>query len=253
MSDVARDILARRDVLVIAHRGASAGAPENTLPAFQAALDAGADLVEFDTRVSRDGVPVVLHDETLDRTTDAVMRWGGAPMRVAAYAAEALRNLDAGAWFDPRFAGTGLPTLVEALDVICRGAVALIERKSGDALTLVALLEDLGLVERVVVQAFDGAFLGACRKRCPQLALGALGEGPMTASALAPFEAAEVAVVGWEHERIDAHAVQAVHARGLRLWAWTVNEEPRAVALVALGVDGLITDRPAAIRAALLP
>jgi len=251
MNALAHDRVAREGVLIIAHRGASADAPENTLVAFRRAIDAGADLVELDYRHTKDGEPYVLHDRTLDRTTDAVARWGGAELPLADRTAAELRQLDAGAWFHPRFRGTRVPHLREALEAIQAEGVTLIERKSGDPRTLVALLKRLDLVDRVVVQSFDWRFLLACRDLDPRLVLGALGSKALTAERLAQLRQVDPAVVGWNHEYLDAAAVKAVHDQKRRLWAYTVNDTQRARELKSLGVDGIITDRPARIRAAL--
>jgi glycerophosphoryl diester phosphodiesterase len=99
--------------LIIGHRGASAHAPENTLAAFQMAIDAGADGVEFDVQLSRDGVPVVIHDATLQRT-------GGQTDAVADLTAAELSAVDVGSWFGPKFRGQHVPTLIEVLE-FCRG------------------------------------------------------------------------------------------------------------------------------------
>ncbi|MDJ0523459.1 MAG: glycerophosphodiester phosphodiesterase family protein [Planctomycetota bacterium] len=251
MKAPAREVVGREGVLVIAHRGASASAPENTLHAFRRALDAQADLVELDYHHSRDGEPCVFHDKTLDRTTDAVARWGGEKLPLSARTTRELRELDAGAWFAERFRGAVIPDLGAALDVIQDGSTTLIERKAGDAGTLVALLERKALLQHVVVQAFDWEFLAACRARAPHLVLGALGSRELSQARLDRIHGIGVAVVGWNHRYVDAAAVEAVHARGLKLWVYTVNDADRARELVALGVDGVITDRPAAIRTAL--
>ncbi len=253
MKAPARDLIARQGVLIIAHRGASFRAPENTLPAFAHALEARADLVELDYRHSKDGVPVVIHDKTLDRTTDAVAQWGGKKLPLAARTQADLEKLDAGAWFDERFAGTRVPSLADALDAIQAGSVTLIERKAGDAATLLGVLEKGGHIEHVVVQSFDWDFLADCRTCDPRCVLGALGTGAVTAERLDAIERLGARVVGWNHKHIDAAAVKAVHARGLKLWVYTVDARARARALVALGVDGLITNRPAALRAAVMP
>ena len=248
---LARDVIARRGVLIIGHRGASFDAPENTVPAFRLALEHGADLVELDYRHTKDGVPVVFHDKTLDRTTDAEARFGGRKLPLADRAAADLTGLDAGVWFDERYRGARIPTLEAALDVIQAGAVTLIERKAGDAATLTALLRRRGESAHVVVQAFNWDFLADCARRDPSLVLGALGKRDLTKERLDTITRCGARVVGWSHKHIDAAAVAAVHARGLKLWVYTVNDPRRARALVAMGVDGLITDRPRAIRAAL--
>src|SRR5687768_12268007 len=105
-------------LLIIAHRGNSSVAPENTLPAFQAALDAKSDLIELDYFHAADGVPVVIHDEILDRTTDAEGIFGKTGLVVGDFSSTDLRKLDLGTWFDDKFAGTRMPTLSESLDLI---------------------------------------------------------------------------------------------------------------------------------------
>ena len=134
----ARALIAAPRLLMIAHRGDSRRAPENTLPAFASAVRAAADLVELDYHHTADGIPVVVHDEHLDRTTNAVTVFGSKKIAVASRRWAVLGSLDAGTWFRPEFAGTRLPTLEAALDVIQRGSTTLIERKSGDATTCVA-------------------------------------------------------------------------------------------------------------------
>lgn len=249
---LARDLIAREGTLVIAHRGASADAPENTLPAFRRALADAADLVELDYHHTKNGEPYVLHDKTLDRTTDAVARWGGEHIALAEKTDRELRELDAGAWFHARFRGTRIPHLGAALDVIQRaGGTALIERKSGDAETLVALLVRRGALEHVVVQSFDWRFLLACRKLDPRLVLVALGSKAVTAERLAQLEQVQPTAVGWSHEYLDAAAVKALQGGTWKLWAYTVDDPQRALELKSLGVAGIITNRPATIRAAL--
>lgn len=246
--------------LVIAHRGYSAAAPENTLPAFALALLAGADLVELDYQHSADGQPVVMHDATLDRTTDAAMRWGTKGLRPAGRTAAEFLTLDAGGWFDPRFAGTPPPLLAPALDFICRDGVALIERKAGDAATCVRLLQERGLINRVVVQSFDWDYLRACHALAPDQVLGALGPrwrsdgSPMTEADRQLTEARldEIAALGarvvvWSRD-LSAAAVAAAHVRGLRVWVYTLDDPAVALGLRALGVDGFITNQPVLLR-----
>ena len=247
----ARDLLARGGVLIIGHRGACAHAPENTLPSLRAAVEAGADLVELDTRETKDAVPVVLHDATLDRTTDALARWGGAPVRVAERTLTEIGTLDAGAWWHPRFRGAHVPTLEAALDTIGSGSMALIERKAGGVDTLLEVLARADLLEHVVVQSFDEAFVAACGRAHPELLLGVLGSKVLTEERLAGIARTGARVVVWKHTDVDAAMVRRVHASGLALWVYTVNDLSRARDLAALGVSGIITDDPAALRRAL--
>jgi glycerophosphoryl diester phosphodiesterase len=249
--------------LVIAHRGYSAIAPENTLPAFERALAAGADLIELDYHHTRDGVPMVLHDYTLDRTTDATRRWGGKGVRVADRPYEDLKELEAGLWFNPPQAGVRLPTLSQALEVIQRGSVTLIERKAGDAATCVKLLKEWRRINHVIVQAFDWDYLRDYHRLEPRQVLGALGP-PSTRDgrkltekekALTPAWLDEVKATGaraavW-NKQVDAAAVKAAHERGLKLWVYTINDDSLAKQLLAMGVDGIITDNPAIVWKAL--
>lgn len=235
-------------VLVIAHRGDSKAYPENTLPAFESAVRIGADLVELDYVHTSDGVPVVIHDATLDRTTNAVELWGGKRIRVDSKTLADLGPLDAGAWFRPEFAGTRLPTLEAALDAIQAGSTTLIERKEGDAKTCVELLERKGLVGEVVVQAFDWNFLADCRKLRPDVVLGALGQGKLPPERLDAIEKCGATIVGWHFLSLRKEQIDAVHERGLKAWAWTVDDPKAALQLVEWGVDGIITNVPSLMK-----
>lgn len=238
--------------LVIGHRGYPQLAPENTLPSFRFALVAGADLVELDYHHSQEGVPIVIHDATLDRTTDAVERWGSAKIEVGSKTVTELRQLDAGKWFQPEFQGLRLPLLTEALNVIQKGGVTLIERKAGDAATCARLLRERDLINRVVVQAFDWAYLRDFHREEPRQILGALGP-PAHAKDLKDEEkelsprwvdeAAEAGarVVVW-NRRVRREAIEHAHQRKLKVWVYTINEPALAEQLLALGVDGIITD-----------
>lgn len=252
----AEALLATPRPLVIAHRGWSGLAPENTLPAFECALRAEADLVELDYHHSADGVPMVIHDSTLGRTTDATARAAKEDLRVAAWTLEELKQLDAGAWFHSRFRGTPLPTLAEALELIRARSVTLIERKAGDAATLAALLRERGLVNRVVVQSFDWDYLRALRTELPDQVLGALGprgrpDRPLTAEerVLSATHLDEIAAIGaqvavWSRH-LTRDSMAAARARGLKVWIYTVNDAAVMRELIELGVDGIITDEPA--------
>lgn len=244
----ARQRVARQGVLIIAHRGDSKVAPENTLPAFASAVKAGADLVELDYYHSADGVPVVFHDKDLDRTTDARKLWHAKEIKIESKHLADLRRLDAGSWFDAKFAGTHIPTLHESLDVIQAGSMTLIERKQGDPATCVALLTQKKLLDRVVVQAFDWKFVAGCHRIAPQLVLCALGHKEFTPQRLDEIAATGATVVGWEDKHTDAAVIAAIHARTWKAWVWTVDDPLRAGELVQAGVDGIITNRPAEIR-----
>ncbi|REK10921.1 MAG: glycerophosphodiester phosphodiesterase [Planctomycetota bacterium] len=242
--------VASQSPLIIAHRGDSKVAPENTLPAFASAVQAGADLVELDYLHSSDGVPVVFHDGKLDRTTDACRLWGGTEIPLESKTLAELRQLDAGTWFDSQFAGTRIPTLEEALGTIQNGSMTLIERKQGDPETCVKLLTEKQLLDQVVVQAFDWEFLAGCHKLAPNLVLGTLGGKELTTEKLDDIATTGAGVVGWHDKDTDAATIAAIHDRGWKAWVWTVDDPDRAVELVRAGADGIITNRPAAIRQA---
>lgn len=258
-------LIAQPGPLVIAHRGFSQQAPENTLPAFRLALAARADLVELDYYHAKDGVPVVIHDGTLDRTTDATNRWGGKGIAVASRDASELTSLDAGRWFSPVYAGTRLPTLAESIETIQAGGVTLIERKGGDAPALVRLLRERGWLEHLVVQSFDWGFVRDARRVSPDLVLGALGppstrngrkltdqEKVLSPEFIAEIEQLGAQLVVWNRQ-VTAASIERAHQRGLRVWVYTINDPKEAEQLERLGVDGIITDNPAIIRARLHP
>lgn len=259
----AESLLASKRPLVIGHRGYSALAPENTLVAFEMALAAGVDLVELDYHHSQEGALVVLHDYTLDRTTDATNLWKGAKLKVSDYKLAQLRELEAGRWFRYPQRGVRLPTLGESLDVIQRGGVTLIERKAGDAAACVKLLRERELVNQVVVQAFDWDYLRDFRRLEPKQVLGALGppstikgrklsegEKPLSAAWLDEIKSVGAQAAVW-NKMVDKAAVEAAHQRGLKVWVYTINDTGTAHQLLAAGVDGIITDNPAIIWKAL--
>lgn len=255
----AERLLRENRPLVIAHRGYSAAAPENTLPAFQLALLARADMVELDYHHTKDGQLVVLHDFTLDRTTDARRQLGGTNLKVADFTFAALTNLDAGAWFGSGQSGVRVVKLTEALQNIQKAGVTLIERKAGDAAACVELLRGAGLVNEVVVQSFDWDYLADFHRREPRQILGALGpwkefRGQKLDDAdkrLSPRWVDEAAKVGaravvWNRE-VTRDGIEHAHKLGLKVWCYTINDDADANELLFLGVDGIITDNPALI------
>ena len=246
----AAEIVQSAGTLVIAHRGASDRAPENTLPAFAAALALGVDVVELDYRHSADGVPVVFHDELLDKTTDACQRWGDRHHPIVDEPLADLAQLDAGSWFDPSFAGTRIPTLEQAVRLVCPKAILAIERKAGDAGTLLRLMHAQNALDRVVVMAFDWEFLAECKRSAPALVTVALGDEEFGDESLSRAASIGAAVVGWDKRLLGpdsrllaADAVAAAHRHGLRLWAWTVDDRREMRTLFAASIDGLITNR----------
>lgn len=228
-------------LFLYAHRGASADAPENTLAAFRCALDAGADGIELDVHLSHDGVPVVIHDDTLDRTTDG----SGA---VAAHALGSLKRLDAGRWFAPEFAGEEVPTLEETLQLL-RGRLRInLEVKDVRAgMAVVNQLHDFPDAE-VVVSSFDHGLLADLRRSNAALPLAMLFETTDWHRVLAGAERLRACAV---HPRVDLVSrplITACHQRHLPIYAWTVDSAPQAHTLEKLGIDGLFTNDPALLK-----
>ncbi len=240
--------ISRNGVLIIAHRGDSKVAPENTLPAFASAVKSGADLVELDYFHSSDAVPVVLHDEDLDRTTNATLVYGDSKVKLVGKSLAELKTLDAGSWFDPRFAGTRIPTLAEALDTIQAGSMTLVEHKGGDPATCVGLLTQKKSLDRVVVQSFDWTFLEEIHRLAPTLVLTALGDETVTEDKLARISKTGASIVAWEDKNTSEDSIAAIHQRGWKAWVWTVDDAQRVRGLVDAKIDGIITNLPVQTR-----
>ena len=237
-------LVAADGVLIIGHRGAARVAPENTLVSFNAAVKAGADVVELDYMLTSDGVQVAYHDKDLDRTTDARKVLGRAKVKVGDVAWKDLQRLDAGSWFDPKFRGAKVPSLSESLDLIQASRVTMIERKIGPAAACVKLLREKGMLDKVVVQAFDWDYVAEFRRLAPDTVLGTLGGDELTDAKLDAMVKTGAQLVGWNQD-ISADDVQAIHRRGMKVWVYTVNSPRAARKLIEKGVDGIITDDPA--------
>jgi glycerophosphoryl diester phosphodiesterase len=226
----------------IAHRGASGTCPENTLRAFAAALDLGVDAVELDCQLTADGALAVIHDETLDRTTD-----GLGPVGARTWAE--IARLDAGLWKGERHRGARVPRLADVLDLVAGRALVNVEIKSrrdvGRIETpLVELVRAAGAAEWVVFSSFHHRAVQAVRAGAPWARLAILCNAGPAAGALAL--AAEVAAgcIAPRHTLVDAALVAAAHARDLGVWVWTVNEPADVRRLQALGVDAIFSDYP---------
>ena len=240
---------------VVAHRGASAVAPENTLAAVREAVHRGADAVEFDVRRSRDGVLVLCHDDTVDRTTDARCALPGrGPWRVADLTLDELRRLDAGTWRDPSYAGEPVPTLAQALELLRpTGVSALVELKSPSdhPATVPDLVEDLTrtrlVPERITVQSFDADAVLAFRRRMPTVRAGVLLRRA-TRSRIREL-AGWADLVNVHHQWLGTRTLHEVRAHGLDCYTWTVNQPAALRRMLALGVDGIVTDHPERLAA----
>jgi len=226
--------------LGIAHRGASREAPENTLGAFRRALDAGAPAVEFDVQRTRDGRLVVIHDQTVDRTTD-----GRGP--VAALAFEEIRRLDAGRWFDPAFAGERVPALAEVFDLVRGRALVFLEIKNGPMFyegieaQVAEALRQYGMLEAALVMSFDHAAVRTMRAAAPDVATAIIYTGRLADPGGAARAAdADALCPGWS--LLTAGVVADTHDAGLGVFPWTIDEEAAMRRCLAWGVDGVTSN-----------
>jgi len=247
----ARLFFGGRRVEVIAHRGFSGIAPENTLAAMRRAIEAGADRVEFDVLLTRDGVPVVIHDPELDRTTD-----GRGP--VAAKTLAQIRALDAGRWFHPQFAAERIPMLEEAL-VECAGRIAVNVEIKGEAVDpgslddpegvearVVAALRRHGLGESAAVSSFEPRALERVRRLAPEIPLQSLYNRDLHRD-LGPVEVCAACGAGAFNcsvEEVNPRWIVEAHRAGLRVNVYTSDDPEEVENLVSLGVDGIFTNRP---------
>jgi glycerophosphoryl diester phosphodiesterase len=223
----------------IAHRGYSAIAPENTLAAFQAALAVQADGVELDVHLSADGVPVVIHDGVLTRTTDGEGDVNAFPLRQ-------LQALDAGSWFSPAFAGQRLPTLRQAMELLCGRTIPYIELKSPDtASPVVALLQEMGMTGQVVIMSFYERLVQEIVQRAPgitvRLLLGADGDHPEDGWRTAARHAG-VTRLSIDEQALTPERVRLLHAEGYEIIAWTVDDAARMAELRDMGIAGIISN-----------
>jgi glycerophosphoryl diester phosphodiesterase len=241
---------------IIAHRGNSSAAPENTLAAFREAVEMGADGVEFDVRLSSDGVPVVIHDETLERTTPGAGK-------VALHTGQELTALDAGGWFSPQFRGETLPPLSRVLELLASTPLIVhIELKTipdpGLVEAVARLVENAGVGRQAVISSFNPNTLQELQSRgfqSRELQSKATG----LASALLldkavdiPWEAAlELGCAGIHpnHRWVDGTLVERCHGEGLAVRPYTVDDPQRALQLLEWGVDGIITNVPRRLMA----
>ena len=252
--------------LVIAHRGASADAPENTLAAFELAHCHGADGVEFDVRLAADGVPVCIHDATLRRTASL----DGA---VASLTSAELARLDAGSWFNrrrparsrPEFANEGVPTLARVLDIFGPRFRALYvelkcsapERRALAAAAVSVLRSREEIAKRAVVESFDLEAAAEVKLLAPELRTAALFERRLTRPVITAREmiarardcgADEIAL---HRPLVTRRRVEAARSAGLPVAVWTVDHPAWARRAREWGLHALITNRPARLLGAL--
>ncbi len=232
-------------VFVTAHRGFSGAAPENTMAAFRAAIEAGCDMIELDVHLSRDNQVVVIHDDTLERTT-------GGRGNVADQSYPELKRLDAGSWFDARFSEERIPTLAEVLALARDRVLINIELKKGKKFpyTMEELadrtlreVERADMSDRVLFSSFDPAAIDRIRERNPLLPVALITNKPW----VKPEEAGGgkwYPALNCRITVLNEANIRLARAGGIRIHAWTVNTAEEMNSAIALGVDGIITNHP---------
>jgi glycerophosphoryl diester phosphodiesterase len=250
---------AESEVDVVAHRGSSGAAPENTLAAVQLAIRQKSDVVENDIQRTRDGELVIMHDLTLARTTDVEQVFPDrAPWNVRDFTLAEIKQLDAGSWFAPEFAGERVPTLAEWVNAVGQQAGMLMEPKSPELYPGIEADLDKELrslpafnralnANRVVVQCFNHAWLKIYKDRAPDVPVGLLYGNR-------PSEVDIAAAATWAQQvnpalgAIDQTTVEQVHAHGMEAHVWTVNAGTDMRRAINWGVDGIITNYPQVLR-----
>jgi glycerophosphoryl diester phosphodiesterase len=239
--------------LNFAHRGASYEAPANTLAAFLLAVELGADGIELDVHLSKDGEAVVVHDFTLEATTD-----GEGLVRNKTLAE--LKELDAGIWFDPAFIGQRIPTLQEVIDAVGDRLLFNIELKTasvrddGLAAVVVRTIEENHLLDRVVVSSFNPLAIRWIKRLNPWVPVGLLYAPDMPFLLRRPWlqRLLRPEALHPHYTLVDGEYVRRARKRGCRVHVWTADDPGEMWQLMRMDVDLIITNRPDLLRQVLL-
>lgn len=234
---------------IAAHRGDRATAPENTVPAFEAAVVSGSGFIEVDVQLTADGYPVIIHDRTVDRTTSGT----GA---VADLTLAEIRTFDAGSWYAPAFAGVQVPMWSEFLDILvgAKDVTALVELKHAwtpdEIETLMGGIYFRGLQDRVVFASFSSTTVRALQDAAP-LIPRVLIRRVLPIDPVAVAQKFDVIAIMTRSSALEARpeAVDLMHAAGLGVLLYTLNSEERWGEALGYGVDGIVTDTPSALDA----
>lgn len=243
--------------LIIAHRGFSAIAPENTLAAFSKALELGVDYIELDIHLTKDDQVVIIHDETLERTTNGQGYVGDKSL-------EEIKKLDAGSWFDPAFKSEKIPTLEELIKLVNGKALLFIEVKKGKALyggieqRTIELIDRCGAREWCILHSFEKEVLYNIYHIDPSFPLYMTLEFDPSSEPFVPGSEIkeEPSYLSYEsfkgynvnHEVVDTTTMKKVRKMGWKIVVWTVNEETDIQRMVDLQVDGIITNFPDRVK-----
>jgi len=241
-------------MLTIAHRGASAVAPENTLASFQRAIEIGTDLIELDVRLSRDGAVVVFHDRDLSRTTD-----GKGPVNLLSLAE--LKRLDAGGWFSVQFRGERIPTLQETIEAISPGRTGLCielkidpgEEAGREELVgkVIDIIEKMNFSGRASLASFDRECASLVKKLAPSLDFGLIFAEAAVWKECADsgYENTDYLSARWSI--VTRPRVETAQRAGRRVITWTIDREKELNQVLRGGVDGVASNNPAWLVGAL--
>jgi glycerophosphoryl diester phosphodiesterase len=244
---MAPDWVGKFPVLVIAHRGFSGAAPENTLAAFEKAMEAGSDMIELDVHLSSDGQVVVIHDDTLNRTTNG-------KGKVSHHTLLKLKQLDAGSWFGSQFSGEKIPTLKEVLE-LARGRILVnIELKMGDMGPYRYSMKDLadrsldevekgGMVDQVLFSSLDPSPLERIKERNSRIRVALLYNKPWS-SPNEVIGGKPFPILNCRKSVLTEANISKAHQEGIKVNVYTLNTDEEMEQFLHRGVDGIITDHP---------
>lgn len=240
------------EFVVIAHRGASYYAPENTMAAFQMAYEMGADMIELDVQLTKDHIPVVIHDADLTKTTSG-------RGTVSAFTYEELKKLDAGSWFAPRFSEEKLPSLDEVLQWASHKIAVNIEIKTeavalnaGVEEKVIDLVRQYNMEDYVLFSSFDRRAITNINQLAPEMKTGILYDKNQSRflppSSLVTKLKADLFHVNWR--RLNNRWLKDLKTHNIPVFTYTVNKERRMRQLIRRGVKGIFSDKPDVLKRA---
>ncbi|MCS7229237.1 MAG: glycerophosphodiester phosphodiesterase family protein [Candidatus Kryptonium sp.] len=226
--------------LLIAHRGLSAIAPENTLSAFKIALRHKADMIELDVRITKDGTPVVIHDAKVNRTTNGTGKVKDLYLWL-------LRELDAGSWFHPKYKGEKIPTLEEVLELFAKKVPINIEIKSSslkDRITekVLAIVFEKQCEDKVLISSFDPRILKKIKKLTNEIPTAFLYHYPVYFNPIKTLKNLGTVALIHNYKFTTPNLVKKIHSAGFKIFVYTVNKPEDIKRMINFGVDGIITD-----------